>query len=285
MTEIKREDIIEIPFGTELYPKEWSVLDDAPERIYAVGDISLLKRRKLAVVGSRRTPTQMLAITANIAKELSRHFALVTGIADGGDSAVIEGGLAGGVICVLAGGFSALPQCNLSLLSAVKKQGLLLSPYPFEAAVRSYSYEYRNKLLAALGEGVLVTSAGEKSGALITAKYAKAFNKPVFAFPYSVKVTAGVGCNGLIKSGAHLTECTQDILTVFGIEERAKTPNLVLTEEEQRLYDTVKLLSDGHVSEIAQKTGIPPYKIRGALSALEIKGVVVCIGGNRYSAL
>ena len=75
------------------YPKEWLSIADAPERVYAVGNLALLGARKLTTVGSRRTPTQACALGKEIAKELSRYFALATGVAEGGDSALIEGAL------------------------------------------------------------------------------------------------------------------------------------------------------------------------------------------------
>lgn len=284
MTEIKRSEITEISPGDTRYPAEWAFLADAPKTVYAVGDISLLQQRKFTVVGSRRTPINALKASVSIARELCKQFALITGAADGGDSAVIEGAN-GRVICVLAGGFSALPQSNLALLSKVKENGLLLSPYPFETEVRAFSYEYRNKLLAALGEGVLVTGAAEKSGALITAKYAKEYKKRIFAFPYSLGVAAGAGCNKLLKEGGYLTECAEDIFQAFDIQAETQKPVVILTAEEEKLYEAVRELSDGHVTEIAAKAGVPVYKVRGILSALEVKGVIAPLGGNRYAPL
>ena len=201
------------------YPKAWLGLPDAPETLYALGNISLLQARKLAVVGSRRTPANALKLGEKIAAELSESVVIVTGAADGGDTAAMEGGLQNGrVIVLLAGGFSALPQGNLPLLERVAKHGLLLSPCPFETPVLRFSYEYRNKLLAALCDGVLVLGAGEKSGALITAKYAEKFEKWVFALPYPPNSAAGVGCNALIKRGGYLVENGEDIAKTFGIE-------------------------------------------------------------------
>ena len=147
--------IKEISFSSELYPESLKSLADAPKTLYAVGEINLLKTRKFTVVGSRTTPTAALKIGATIAKELSETFTLVTGTADGGDGAAIEGALKGSgkVICILAGGFFSIPQGNLPLLERVAKSGLLLSSHENDAPVRSFSYEYRNKLLAVLGEG------------------------------------------------------------------------------------------------------------------------------------
>ena len=281
--------LTEIPLSSPLYPAEWKALPDAPEALYALGNTALLKEKKFTVVGSRRTSAQALKQGENIVKELSRHFVIVTGTAEGGDSAAIAGGLENGrVICVLAGGFSALPQSNLPLLRQVAKKGLLLSPHPFERAVRSYSYEYRNKLLAALGVGTFVLGAGEKSGALITARYAKEWNKPIFAFPYPPNAAAGVGCNRLIKDGGCLTENAEDIFSKIGIgeaEQKAAAPKPALSPDEEKMYAALCEQGEGHVNELSQKSGVPVFKARAVLSSLEVKGLAVGLGGNRYGAV
>ena len=281
----KTQPIVEIPVSSPDYPVEWKGLPDAPPVIYARGNIALLRERKFTVVGARRTPAPALKLGARICKELSNGVVIVTGTADGGDGAAIEGALSGGgkVICVLAGGFSALPQANVQLLGEVAKRGLLISPYPYETEVRAFSYEYRNKLLASLGEGVLVLGAAEKSGALITAKYAMSQGKPVFAFPYFPGSAAGEGCNKLLKTGGILTESASDITARMNIQTEEKTRTVVLTADEEKLLSALKTLAEGHASELAAAAGIPPFKVRAVLSALEVKGLVTALGGNRYA--
>lgn len=284
---VKEEQAEPIERLDERYPSELQDLSDAPERLYAVGDLSLLQTDRLTVVGSRRTPMYALKTGKQIVEELSHTYTIVTGTADGGDSAAIEGAMLGSgrVICVLAGGFSALPQNCLSLLEKVAKRGLLLSPYPFETSVRSFSYEYRNKILATLGVGTFVLGAAEKSGALITAKYAKRFGKPVFALPYAVGASAGVGCNALIKGGGFLTENAEDILKRFGVERVAKKERIPLSEEENALYTALRDEGELHLSELSAKAGVPAYKARALIAALEVKGLAVHLGGNRYAPL
>lgn len=285
---VLKEYIREIPFQSAEYPKELKALANAPETLYGVGNISLLKTRKFTVVGSRRTTAAALKLGSEVAKELSQNFTLVTGIADGGDSAVIEGALQGSgrVICVLAGGFSSLPQGNFPLVRKVAERGLLLSPHPYDTPARSFSYEYRNTLLAALGEGTLVLGAGEKSGALITAKHAEKLGKKIFAFPYPPRSFAGVGCNALIKKGAHLTESAGDILEKFGVsveESALKTPTL--SADEEKLFSVLREMGEGHITELSARSGIPTFKAMAVLSALCVKGVAVALGGNRFSAV
>ncbi len=267
------------------YPVAWKELPDAPKKIYAIGDISLLAGRRLAVVGSRRTPVNALKVGGEIVKELSQAFTIVTGLADGGDTAAAEGALAGGKapVCLVAGGFFSLPQYNQALLEQVAKRGLLLSPYPADAPTRVFSYEYRNKLLAKLCDGVFVLGAGEKSGALITARYAEGYKKPVFALPYPPNSASGCGCNALIKRGGALTERAEDIFSFYGIERKEEKREISLSPEEELLYGALKNKIEAHASELAAATGIPVFKLRGTLSALEVKGLIASLGGNRYS--
>lgn len=281
------KEIREIPICATEYPYELRALVDAPETLYVVGDVSLLEGKKLAVVGSRRTPVNALRLGVEIVKELSQRFVVVTGTADGGDTSAIEGALKGSgrVVCVLAGGFSAIPQSNLPLMEEVAKRGLLVSACAYETGVRAFSYEYRNKLIACLTEGTLVLGAGEKSGALITAKHAKAMGKKRFALPYPPNSASGVGCNAVIKQGGYLTECAKDVLDAFGIESVQKTSVVSLTADEEKLLGVVQDLCEGHITELSQKSGIPSFKARAVLSALEIKGLVASVGGNRYSVV
>lgn len=282
---ISKDRIQTIEQTAPFYPAEWKVLSDAPQRLYAIGDGSLLKERKLTVVGSRRTPAAALKTGAEIVKGVTSVFTVVTGSAGGGDSAAIEGALAadGKVICVLAGGFAAIPQGNLSLLERVAEKGLLLSPHEYDTPIRSFSYEYRNKLIALLGEGTLVLGAAEKSGALITARYAKEQGKRLFALPYAPNVAAGAGCNTLIKKGAYLTETAEDILQNFGIEMKNERPMVALSDEESRMLEALRTLSVGHITRLSTMANVPVFKARAVLSSLEVKGLCVSVGGNQYS--
>lgn len=277
-------EIRAIEQNSPYYPAEWKELLDKPQTLYAAGNIELLKGRKLTIVGSRRTPKNALVLGEEIAKELSGTFTIVSGTADGGDSAAISGALAlGNVICVLAGGFSSLPQGNLSLLEKVMQKGLVISPHPYDTPVRNFSYSYRNKLLATLGEATLVLGAGEKSGALLTAKYAEEFQKPVFALPYAPKSLVGAGCNALIKRGGYLTESAADVFKRLGVEYTEQKTAVSLTDAEMQMLGALKELGEGHVTELSAKSGVPVFKVRGILSALQVKGLVIELGGNRFS--
>ena len=279
---LEQENITPIFGGGEDYPAGWTTLTDAPVCLYAKGELALLKERKFAVVGSRRTTEGAKKLGVQIAKELCGAFAVVSGAADGGDEAAIKGGLLGGkAICFLAGGFGCMPKEN-PLLPSVEQEGLVIAACPFDTPVRVYSYEYRNKLLAALCEGVLLLGAAKKSGALITAKYAKTFQKSGFAIPYAPSVAAGEGCNALIKEGAYLTETAGDILTRYGCEKPQRF-SPVLTELEQKIVDLLTEKEEIHISELSTRLGVPTFKLTATLASLEVKGVAVKLGGNRYA--
>jgi DNA processing protein len=138
--------------------------------------------------------------------------------------------------------------------------------------------------LAKLCEGILVLGAGEKSGALITAKYAESFQKPIFALPYPPNSSSGAGCNALIKRGAYLTESAGDIAEKYSLDLTEKKREILLSPDEQRLYEALQE-GEMHATELAAKTGIPVFKMRAILSSLEVKGVVVSLGGNRYATV
>ena len=267
------------------YPKEWLSLPDAPQTLWCVGDISLLQTRKFTIVGSRRTPAAALKTAGEIAKSLSAVYTIVSGAADGGDTAAVEGALSanGKVICILAGGMSVMPQSNYRMMQQIMQNGLLLSPYPPDTPTRTFSYEYRNKLLATLGEGTLVVGAAEKSGALITAKYAKQYKKPVFALPYTVGSACGAGCNALIKTGAYLTETAEDVAQKMGISLQKKVQKISLTTDEEKMLTALKDSAEEHITALSQKSGVPVFKARAVLSSLEVKGLAVALGGNRYA--
>ena len=117
---------------------------------------------------------------------------------------------------------------------------------------------------------------------MITAKYAKKKGVKLFALPYPPMAATGIGCNALIKQGAYLTETAQDILAQFGITETVKREKIELSPDEEKLYSALQTAVEAHATELSKTTGIPVFKAMALLSALEVKGLVVAVGGNRY---
>ena len=105
----------------------------------------------------------------------------------------------------------------------------------------------------------------------------------MFALPYGVGVVAGKGCNALIKQGAYLTENAEDIAEKMRITLKAATVSVTLTADEEKIMTALAELSEAHLIELSQKSGVPAFKVRAVLSSLEVKGLAVSVGGNCYA--
>lgn len=279
---------IAVTLASEYYPEELKEMPDPPIVLYARGDVSLLKEEKFAVVGSRRTSPAVMKLTEKFSAALSEQFAVVTGIADGGDSAALYGAIKNGrAISVLPGGHGVItPSSSYPVYEETVKHGVVISMFPHGAGAKKYTFVERNAIIAWMSRGVLVVSAGEKSGALSTVNEALSAGKDVFAFPYGVGVESGVGCNRLIKDGAYLCDDVNDILSVYGKEKAAEESDEDLSDEEKRILYELKQNEGGlHLTELSSLTGEQFSVIMEILSSLEIKGKIVRLGGNRYSAV
>lgn len=268
------------------YPESLRAVPVPPLLLYGTGRRELLRSRKFCIVGSRITPPWAEKLGCKFSERLSEYFAVVTGLAEGGDSAAVRGALeSGNLICVLPNGLDlCYPASHVSLKKQVAERGLLLSEYPPGKSPKKYYFHARNRILAGLSEGTLVLSAGMKSGALITAGLAAEYGRDVFAFPYSPGISQGAGCNELIKKGAFLCTEPNDILLNFGIREvkKALPP---LGEEEKQVLAILKESGELHMQTIAERTRLQIFEIASVLAALELKGLAVKAGGNRYAPL
>lgn len=287
LSSLEAKNVTCITFYSENYPEDLKQIPNSPIVLYCKGNLTLLKSRCFAIVGSRRTQPNILRECSKISGELSDKFTIVTGMADGADSAAIEGAIhSGKIISVLAYGFDyAYPAVSEKLIQKVEKSGLLISEYPPEIPPRSYQFPVRNRIIAGLADAVLVVSAGKKSGALITANYAEEFGKQVMAVPYSMGVTYGEGCNFLIKKGANLVENPLDIFEAFGLDYKPTEEKMELNSDEQIALAAIREAGEAFAPEIAEKLNKLPHQIIPVLSSLEIKGLIIRLGGNRYAAL
>ena len=281
LDELDRKEIIAITFESENYPSSLRELELKPLVLYAKGNIELLQSKCFAIVGSRKSLPLSISIAKDYSTSLSKHFTLVTGIAEGVDSEVIKSALSTtkNVISVVAGGFDNIyPSTNKDLFEKVCKNGLAISEQPPKVAPKPYFFPIRNRIIAGLSKGVLVVSAGIKSGTLYTAEYANEYSKDLFAVPYNVGVASGAGTNDLIKKGAILTDKVNDILDFYSLESGEK--EIDLTQEEKEI---IQVLSNGamHIEKISSALGKKTFEMITQLSVLEIKGVVVK-SGNVY---
>lgn len=280
---LERRGVKAVTYTSSNYPKALNNVDYPPLVLYAKGNIKLLNEENIfGIVGSRKSLAQSLSIASDYAKELSNAgFTLVTGIAQGVDESVIKSVLNGNgkVISILAGGIdNVYPQTNQKLCDKVAVNGLVISERLPEVTAMPYMFPVRNRLISGLSKGVLIVSAGKKSGTLWTADYALEYGKDVFAIPYGIGIASGEGCNKLIKQGALLTDTPEDIITHYGIKVDSKE-KLQLTPLEKNI---VEILSQGssHVELIAQGLNKKTFEITPTLSIMEIKGLVIKTGNN-----
>lgn len=283
---LSEKGIFIVTICSDDYPESLKTIPDPPLILYGAGHRELLKKRRFCVVGSRITPPWAQKTGIRLAEELSRKFVIVTGLAEGGDYAAVTGALpSGNLISVLPCGIlECYPAAHLQLKERVKKGGLLLSECPPSQPAAKFAFHARNRLLAALSEGVLVLSAGARSGTLITANCALEYGREVFALPHNLGVSQGAGCNELIKKGAYLVTETEDILSCYGMRMERESA-VSLTEEESKVLLLLREQGELHTAQIAEQAGVQVYEAMAILSALEIKGCVVKSGGNQYSAL
>ena len=264
------------------FPENLNHVKNPPLVLYARGNVALLNEKIFCVVGSRKTMPQMLETCKTISKRLSEHFVVATGIADGVDKAAALGALdSGKVICVLPCGHGF----QSAVLRKVEDTGLSISEFPPGTRTQSYTFRLRNRILAGLSEGVLVVSAATNGGALSTAAYAADYGKDVFAFPYSLGIASGEGCNNLIKNGAYLCDSVEYIFSVMGVDYVNGVKEEELDGDELIVLNALKEEGEMHVERLAQVTGKKLFELTAICSALEIKGLIVRVTGNKYANL
>lgn len=265
------------------YPVELKNTPVPPLVLYYKGNVKLLSEdfNRTAIVGSRRTLPHYLAETKKIASALSSSGeVIVTGIADGGDDAAINGAISSGnLISVLAGGLdSVYPRSKINTVERIAASGLVITEYPSGRAPRDFHYPVRNRIIAGLSRAALIVSGDMKSGARHTAAYAVDYGREVAAFPYGLGERSGELCISLIKQGAILIENVDDLALLLGVRLKEKE-KVKLDGLELRLYE---LIADGIKSpdKLIEITKLKPYEISATLGMLELKGVVVRSGAE-----
>lgn len=286
--------------GTPEYPPLLEQIDDAPPVLTVMGDLSLLPKKGLGVVGSRNASLAGRKLTEMLAQKVAAAGYMITsGLARGIDSAAHQMSLASGTIAVVAGGIDVIyPRENEKLYRDIAAQGAIVAESPFGTEPLARHFPRRNRIISGLSLGVLVVEAAEKSGSLITAKMAVEQNREVFAIPGSPLDPRSDGTNALIKDGAHITTSADDILSVLnslrlqplrekpaddwtGPTDQASsfTPDPALY---QKVVEHLSYTPVG-VDEIIRSLNVPAAYVMTILLELEIAGRVERHGGNLVS--
>ena len=285
----------------DAYPSRLKQLNDAPPLLYVRGDIDYLQQPQLAMVGSRN-PT---AAGRSTAKDFATHLSnagitITSGLADGIDGASHEGALLGlaGTIAVVAHGLDIIyPAKHQQLAQKITENGAVVSEMPIGTQPKRGLFPRRNRLISALSLGTLVVEAAQKSGSLITARYAMEQNSEVFAIPGSIHNPMARGCHQLIRQGAKLVETASDILEELNISqqpnpsypqkseanisENPKDPHQALDPDHQKLLKCLAY-EPASIDELVLRSQFSAAEIASMLLILELEDIVACQNG-RYT--
>lgn len=273
------------------YPKLLAQIDTPPIVLYYKGSLLTVDFEKtIAVVGTRRITNYGKEITQLFSQDLAlAGFTIVSGLAMGVDA--VAGWSAinakGQTIAVLGNGVDlAFPTVNKPLYDKILDgNGLIISEFPLGVSPTAGSFPSRNRIIAGLSLGVLVTEGAEDSGSLITADYGFKFKRKVFAIPGPITSSLSKAPLKLIEKGAKLVVDVSDILKELNIKPSkidSKSQSSQYTNLSKEELKIVGLLENEalHFDEIVRKLNIDSSKIATLLSMMEIKGIIRNSGGN-----
>ncbi|SDB88192.1 DNA-processing protein DprA [Paraburkholderia lycopersici] len=220
------------------YPARLLAMPDPPPLLYVKGNLGLLHARAVAVVGSRNATPQAAEDAARFARTLAASsLTVVSGLALGVDGAAHRGALEerGGTVAVIGTGADLVyPAAHHALATQIAERGALVSEWPLGTPARSANFPQRNRVIAALVEGVVVVEAAQRSGSLITARLANEMGRDVFALPGSIHAPLTRGCHGLIKQGAQLVETPEEVLEALNAGQPAGAAPAPVTGQRDR---------------------------------------------------
>jgi DNA processing protein len=284
--------------GEAGYPDALMDLPDPPPALFVRGELTAADSLAVAIVGSRHATNYGLRETRRIARDLARAgVTVISGLARGIDAAAHRGALeAGGrTIAVLGGGLANIyPPEHLELADEIAASGAVVSESPPHAEPRGPKFPQRNRIISGMSLGVLVAEAADRSGSLITARHAGEQGREVFALPGPVSSRVSRGCHRLIRDGATLVTCADDILEQLGpiAEEittndghRVRQPGELLLNDQERSVlesiDTEPTAIDG----ITRQTGLPIHRVLSTISVLEMRRLIRRLSGQYVSRI
>lgn len=227
------------------YPPRLLTMPDPPALLYVQGRLDLLHARGVAVVGSRSATPQALEDATRFARTLAAAgVAVVSGLALGVDGAAHRGALdePGGTVAVIGTGADLVyPAGHHALAAQIASCGAIVSEWPLGTPARSANFPQRNRVIAALVEGVIVVEAAMRSGSLITARLANEMGRDVFALPGSVHAPLSRGCHRLIKEGAQLVETPEEVLEALRFTQPAPRARRTRAPRERDSTDAMTL--------------------------------------------
>jgi DNA processing protein len=280
--------------GEGLYPRLLAELEDAPPLLIAKGDLNLLDRQAVAIVGARNASAAACRFARGLAHDLGQYDLLVvSGLARGIDSAAHDGSLTTGTIGVIAGGIDIFyPPENEERQRAMYDRGLVIAEMPPGTEPRARHFPYRNRIIAGMSIGTVVVEAAPRSGSLITARLAAEAGREVMAVPGSPLDPRAQGCNQLIRDGATLIQNAADVVEAvrpFATQVRSPTTTFEPAPEQLNGHDALGLVeellgpSPVPVDEIIRLSGASSGAVQMALLELDLAGRLDRHAGGKVS--
>ena len=273
------------------YPPALQGIFPPPLILYYKGDLhAALQGFCLAVVGTRKPSAYGVEMCRRlVAPVCEQGVCIVSGLAMGIDTIAHQTALSckSKTIAVLAHGLDIVyPPGNKTLADKIVHNGAVVSEYDPGAKPDRWNFSDRNRIISALSQAVLIVEAPFDSGALLTANFARQQARPVYALPGNINHLNAQGPNKLIREGACIITCAEDLMNDLGLGSSAEEQLILLpemNEDEQKLYDIVTG-KNGEISfdELLLHTGLSFGKLSTILLNLELKGVIAKSSGNSF---
>jgi DNA processing protein len=277
-----------IPYGSAGYPPSLATIENGPVGIYATGEISE-ERDTVAIVGSRKCTFYGEKLANEFAHGLaSRGYTIVSGLAIGVDMAAHAGAIrAGGkTIAVLPGGLDFIyPPENRALYDEIRRTGVLMTECCFGSEVDRSSFSIRNRLITALASATIVVETATGGGSMISARCAIQQRKKLMAVPGPIGCGMSDGCHLLIRGGATLVTCMEEILEVLQGEKSQQTELALppgdntpmpdqLSAEEAVIWQVLHRQGAQSVDAIATLANLEPFPCSQVVQMMIIRGIL-----------
>lgn len=289
---LEKENIKIISVEDEDYPKLLLEIYDPPPLLYYKGKLKKNDEFNLAVVGTRKFSSYGKQATEIIVRDLAKNnFTITSGLALGIDTLAHNACINSGTrtIAVLGTGIDHLsiyPSSNRYLIDKIiAGGGAVVSEFPLGTPPLRHNFPQRNRIISGLSIGTLVVEAGEKSGALITARFALDQNREVFAVPGNIYSLVSVGPNNLIKQGARPVSGANEIIEALDlININAYIDNKKIIPESREEEEILANISHEpkHIDDLIRLTGLDTSQINSTLILMEMKGMIKNLGNMRY---
>lgn len=282
LEKIRKKNIKFIHMEDERYPKRLKNIYDFPYALYLKGEMPKDDYPSVAVVGARACTTYGRAMAENIGYELSLNgINIISGMAKGIDGAAHEGAIKSGnkTYAVLGCGADiCYPRDNINIYVECEKNGGIISEYNIGKEPAAWRFPKRNRIISGLADIIIVVEAKEKSGSLITVESALEQGKDVYAVPGRIGDRLSEGCNKIIKSGAGIYTCVEDILLELNINkpdnnEIFRKNELILEKDLQVVYSCLDLFPKG-IDNIIEETGYETVEVIKAMTRLQLMDMV-----------